>query len=497
MQTEINTLSPAATSFDRLVWLVLTGVCLLIGLVILRGDQASIAVLQTYPAADSTNISTRAQVEIEFDRMLAPLAATTQLRFTPPVTGTLQLAADRVLFTPVALQPYTTYTATLDGVLRGEQGGRLRESLQWQFTTGGIQVVYTAMDTTGTEQLFLVDPTLGQHGKSQQVSAAPQQLTAGTLNIWDFAPAPQSSQIIYSAIKADGTSDLWSISVGKEPELFVPCPNAVCNSVAWSPDEKLLAYSRRNTSDFGMAATNPPRLWLFDVATRETVPLFSDSQTLSFQPNWSADGEWLSYLSPDQQGVGIVHLREGTTHFYPSTTGEVAVWHPQSTRFAYTLLKESRPSEATPATPTTETTPTQASPPEMTRYLTHIHVVEPLTGREINLSGEERLVEDNAPSWSPDGEWLAFRRKELTGDAATPGKQLWRMRGDGSMATALTNDPGVDHSQPSWSPDGRYLLFHKLPLKGPEITLSVWVLDLETGEEQQLANPGQRPQWLP
>ena len=131
------------------------------------------------------------------------------------------------------------------------------------------------------------------------------------------------------------------------------------------------------------------------------------------------------------------------------------------------------------------------------QYVVHLLLIDVNTNQQRNLSGETALVEDGSPAWSADGAWIVFRRKELTGPTATLGKQLWLMRGDGSQARALTADPAFDHGQPTWSPDGRYLLFHKLPLKGPDITLSIWVIDTQIGEQWEVARPGQRPVWLP
>jgi Tol biopolymer transport system component len=334
-----------------------------------------------------------------------------------------------------------------------------------------VQVAYTAVDSTGKERLFVTDAQLTTTPKTP---ATPNQLTTGPLNLWDFSVSP-AGQLVYSAMKEDGSSDLWLIQSGDPtPTLFVPCPNAVCSSSAWSPDGTLVAYARRNASEYGAAALSPPRLWLFDPATGDTVPLFPDNQTLAFEPSWSADGDWLSYVAPDAGGVGAVNLTSGATAFYPTTSGETGRWHPQANHFLYSLLQQIDE-----------------------HYVSHLILVDPLTENTENLSGEAALVEDGAPAWSPDGTWIAWRRKTLTGPEATPGKQIWRMRADGSAAEALTADPAYDHSAPQWSPDGRYLLFHKLPLKGPDIVLSVWIIDVETGESWPVAEPGQRPQWVP
>lgn len=356
-------------------------------------------------------------------------------------------------------------------IWRGDQRqGTSAEPSRWQ--TGGIQVVYSEIDANGKEQLFLA---AAQLDAPKGEAVAPLQLTRLNNSLWDFAVAPDSSRVVFSALKEDGTSDLWSISPGEqEPTLLIGCPNAVCSSVAWSADGRFLAFSRRNATEFSTPVLSPPRLWIFDVTSGESLPAFADDQKLAFEPRWSADGQWLSYVSPDLGGVGVYNRQSGQEQFYASTTGEAAIWHPQRNEVLLTV-----------AQPLSDT------------FVTHMLLIDPVNNTQSNLSGADNLVEDGSPAWSPAGAWVALRRKEFTGPGATPGKQLWLMRANGSEARALTAEAGFDFGAPLWSPDGRYLLFHKLPLKGPEITLSVWIMTLESGQSWEVARPGQRPQWLP
>ncbi len=223
---------------------------------------------------------------------------------------------------------------------------------------------------------------------------------------------------------------------------------------------------------------SPPRLWLLDVVTGESVQLFADSQQLGYEPRWSGDGQWLSYLTPDPIGVSIFNLEDGRSAFYATSTGEPGIWHPKRLELVISTIREAE---------------VDGNP----YFLTHLLAVDPLGKQERNLSGEKSLVEDNSPAFSPDGEWIAFLRKELTGERASPGKQLWLMRADGSEAHPITVAPEFDHGNPVWSPDGRLLAYQRFPLKGPNIVVSVWMIDVVTGEQWQLASSGQRPQWQP
>jgi len=57
-----------------------------------------------------------------------------------------------------------------------------------------------------------------------------------------------------------------------------------------------------------------------------------------------------------------------------------------------------------------------------------------------------------APSWSPDGRWMAFLRRDK---GVT---QLWTVRADGGPARAVTHSP-VDVEQFARGPDGRSLIY--------------------------------------
>ncbi|MGN7726488.1 amidohydrolase family protein [Luteimonas sp. 22616] len=57
------------------------------------------------------------------------------------------------------------------------------------------------------------------------------------------------------------------------------------------------------------------------------------------------------------------------------------------------------------------------------------------------------------PSYSPDGEWLAF-----VSWSEVHGGHVWRVRSNGGVPERLTGGPGY-YQSPTWSPDGRYLAF--------------------------------------
>ena len=457
------------TTFDLTVLGALALALMTLGVLIWRGDQVGLGVVTTTPAEGAANVATRSQLRIIFDQPLDPAAPATLVLY-PPATGETRIEGDTLTFIPVALAPDTFYTARLEPGLRGADGRTLSTPLIWRFATGHAQALFTRA-TEGREQLFAA-PLPGESVSSDPAPAT--QLTNLEAGLWEFAVSPVDSRIAFAALTEQGTSDLWLMTPGSDPELLLACPTTFCSSPSWSHDGELLLFSQRNASEFGAAAVSPPRLYIMHVASGETAPVFADSQKLGFEARWSSDNQWITYLSPDFVGVGVYNLETGAERFYSTQTGEAAVWQPGATRF---VMNEQRMIGE--------------------RSAIHLILVDPISDTRVNLSGEAALVEDGAAVWSPDGEWIAFRRNITDGPDATLTKQLWLMRSDGSQARPLTNDPAIDHGPPVWSPDGKTLLFHKFPLKGPDIVISVWLMDVASGEQRQIATPGQRPQWLP
>ncbi len=69
------------------------------------------------------------------------------------------------------------------------------------------------------------------------------------------------------------------------------------------------------------------------------------------------------------------------------------------------------------------------------------------------------------PSFSPDGQWIAFEAHSAANPDATPGT-IWKIKTDGTSPTRLTFD-GDDDRQPNWSPRGDLIVFQSLRSGSP------------------------------
>ncbi len=98
------------------------------------------------------------------------------------------------------------------------------------------------------------------------------------------------------------------------------------------------------------------------------------------------------------------------------------------------------------------------------------------------------------PAWTPDGESIVIRRRELSPGFGPDRSAIWRVPRDGREGVELVGEeqPGV--SWPGVSPDGRYLYFHvadpgDAPDGQADPTRGVWQvrrLELASGSVQEL-----------
>jgi putative cell wall-binding protein/Tol biopolymer transport system component len=89
-----------------------------------------------------------------------------------------------------------------------------------------------------------------------------------------------------------------------------------------------------------------------------------------------------------------------------------------------------------------------------------------------------RVLGHEAGSWSPDGGWFAFTRR----DTQTERDEVWVIRVDGTDARRVSGAPEQDHRGPVWSASGERLAFtvsSGQPEDSPRPS-DVWVVDVHT-----------------
>jgi Tol biopolymer transport system component len=82
----------------------------------------------------------------------------------------------------------------------------------------------------------------------------------------------------------------------------------------------------------------------------------------------------------------------------------------------------------------------------------------PLVVMDADGANRVEIGRGGDPSWSPDGEWVAFVRTEDDGHRITA-SELHAARADGSARAQLTDTPDRLEMRPAWSPGGDTIAF--------------------------------------
>ena len=276
-----------------------------------------------------------------------------------------------------------------------------------EYTTGE-QTQLRVMNADGTGDHVVATSASGAVSLSRQPWSAD-----GSRLAW----GPFSEGDIYTASAAGG--DVRRITTdGRQKEPPV-----------WSPNAPQLVYASY--------VPGSPTSWeLFSALDDGSAPVqITSGGFQNRQPSWSPNGSSIGFVRTVnlQRAIYVVHPDGADLHRVVGFAGNDAdgdpVWSPDGSKIAYTNMVNGR------------SAPYSAP------------------GREVFLvnadgSGERRLTElapqfaiDTAPTWSPDGDQILFKRR------ADLVMRLMTMNPDGTCESALSTDPRGTPSlleSPSW-----------------------------------------------
>ncbi len=239
-------------------------------------------------------------------------------------------------------------------------------------------------------------------------SGVMERVSLGEGDDVEAAYGPDADTIAYATVRF--VPDIWELDPSTGEARQVTNLSSHDDYPHLGPDgETLLIQSTRGGEE---------AIWACD-RSGESMRKITPDGVVAREPRWSPDGTSLVYqhFNAETGGSQLIIQRPGELTGHPIEAGVsliFPVWSPDGRRLA------------------------------ASEGLTDIFVVDVETGESVKLT--DSTVEYGFPTWSADGEWLAYNRRGKTG------REVWLMRSDGSEARRLSNETTVDLSHPQWSP---------------------------------------------
>lgn len=424
---------------------------------------------QFSPNSQTPHISSSVPIRISFNRPMDQVSVETRFAVRPQVPGQFSWQGNAVEFRPA--QPWTAGTLVEVSLLAGARSTLflpILRSASWSFEVGQPRLGYL-WPADSAPDLYIYD----------LLSNQAERITQSEAGVLDFEVA--GTTLAYVELLGDGRTGLRSLDLDTgADELLYECPATDrCRSPALDPSGEWLAFERFpwQRSESGQRVPGDSRIWLLRLSDPGEPQAIGPEGQSSQTPRWSASG-MLAYYNASLEAIAVQPRQPSSLpELIPNGLGLLGSWSPDG---RYLVVPEIA-------------FPTQQDP-EQPDFFSHLYRIDALSTAVSELS--QGSVEDASPSYSPDGQWIAFARKYLD-DRWTPGRQLWLMQSDGTQPRQLTNQPDYSHSAISWSPDSQQLAYIQRSHTDVNLPPQIWVSDLNGEQQRLLVDGGYLPQWLP
>jgi TolB protein len=262
----------------------------------------------------------------------------------------------------------------------------------------------------------------------------------------------------------------------------------------------------------GSGANITKEIWMmdYDGANQHAITHLG---AISLSPRVSPDNSRLAFSSLGRNGfqIRVYSLLLGRMVNFPEVGGTniTPAWSPDGREIAYSSSRTSDPeiwiSDAggNLARRITSFRGPDMSPVYNPRTGAQIAWISGRTGlpqlyiMNTDGSGVQQMTDGGyatSPSWSPNGQFIAFAWDRKYGPGAPGGQDIYVMEAATKKWTQLTFDSGRCDF-PSWSPDTRHIVYANSPDGKPEHT-RIWTMLADGRERRALTGPGaDMPNW--
>lgn len=271
-------------------------------------------------------------------------------------------------------------------------------------------------------------------------------------------PGIAESKIVFVRSSAPGAKEIWEMDYDGYGDHAITHLGSVSLSPRISPDSSRIAFVELGKRNVGI------RMYSLDLGRLVSFPSIGGT---TISPAWAPDGLHLAFSSS----------RTGDPEIYVSTAEGSDVKR----------VTESHGPDVSPVW--NPKTGAQIAWVSGRSGLPQIYTMESDGANVQRMTDTGYAV---SPSWSPNGQLLAFSWSRKYGPGAPGGQDIYIMDVASKQWVQLTHEAG-SNDFPSWSPDGRHIVFQSS--RGG--TTQIWTMLADGTAQQQLTRTGQnsQPNW--
>ncbi|WP_263357742.1 Tol-Pal system beta propeller repeat protein TolB [Acidicapsa ligni] len=265
---------------------------------------------------------------------------------------------------------------------------------------------------------------------------------------------------LYFVSARTGSKEIWVMDYDGQNQHIVTKQGSISLSPRISPDNSRLAFSTLGKEGWTI------RMFSMDLGRTVSYPAgVAGGSNLS--PAWSGDGSKIAFSS--------------------SRSGDPEIWISDSNGGNLRKATSIRGPDVSPTW-----NPKTNSQIAWVSGRTGLPQIYTMDADGTNI---QRMTDGGyaiSPSWSPNGQFLAFSWNRKYGPGAPGGQDIYVMDIASKRWLQLTHEAG-SNDFPSWSPDGRHVVFQREIGKQVEI----WTMLADGTEQHQLTHSGKdsMPNW--